>query len=183
MEQVLLVEDVQGIREALKELLEIAGYDVKTAKNGNEGLKAILKYNPSVVICDVYMPELDGFEMLAEMKNYPVSPVFIFLTARVEKQAVIKGMQLGANAYINKPFDHMDLLNTIESQLEKWKMNEVGQEYYLSQDEFESNQPINKTELKDHLSKVHGVTFAERTNEIVKLLTDETSENYQIIAL
>jgi len=160
MEQLLIVEDVKGIREVLQEILEFAGYDVITAKNGKEGLEAILKYNPSVVLCDVYMPELDGFEMLSELNKHPVSPVFIFLTARVEKQAILKGMALGANAYINKPFDHVHLIDTIKSELQ-----------------------LNKADLKNHLSKVRGEDFAEQTTEILELLKDETEENYQIITL
>lgn len=160
MEQLLIVEDVKGIREVLQEILEFAGFDVITAKNGKEGLEAVLKYNPSVVLCDVYMPELDGFEMLSELKKHPVSPVFIFLTARVEKQAVLKGMALGANAYIKKPFDHVQLIETIKSELQ-----------------------LNKTDLKNQLSKVRGEDFAEQTTEILERLKNETEENYQIISL
>ena len=134
MNRLLIVEDEKGIRDTLHEILELGGYDVITASNGKEGLQVILDEKPNIVLCDVYMPELDGFELLAEVKKHlkgGVPPIFIFLTARVEKQAIKQGLDLGAHAYINKPFDHIELLETIKHQLKIVRSSEAAENYVV----------------------------------------------------
>lgn len=119
MERILIIEDERGIRDSLKEILELSGYDVQTARNGKEGYELILIFQPRLVLCDVRMPEMDGFELLEvineQMKKN--APTFIFITAQVEKNARIQGEKLGAVAYINKPFDHLELLKVIDDQV------------------------------------------------------------------
>lgn len=130
MERILIIEDERGIRESLKEILELAGYYVNTAKNGKEGYQCIVDFKPQLVLCDVRMPIMDGFELL-EMINEKMSkstaPNFIFLTAQVEKSAKNIGKELGAVAYINKPFDHIELLTIIKDQI---KSNKNSHVYY-----------------------------------------------------
>lgn len=131
MEYILIVEDEQAIRETLKEILELSGYDVTTSKNGKEGYDAIMENKPDLVLCDVNMPELDGFELLGALNQRmkdEVIPPFIFLTARVETQSVRQGMGLGADDYILKPFDHNQVLDIVRMRLDKRKklMNTEG---------------------------------------------------------
>lgn len=124
MENLLVVEDEQAIRETLKDILELSGYNVMTAKNGKEGYDAIIEYKPDLVLCDVNMPELDGFELLGALNQRmkdEVIPPFIFLTARVETQSMRQGMGLGADDYILKPFDHNQVLEIVRMRLDKRK--------------------------------------------------------------
>ncbi|MFT5821156.1 MAG: two-component system LytT family response regulator [Crocinitomix sp.] len=122
MEQLLIVEDEQGIRETLQDILELAGYEVLTAKNGREGFDTIISKNPDLVLCDVNMPELDGFELLGAINqrlNGGIVPPFIFLTAKVEQKDVRHGMDLGADDYILKPYEYRDVLKTVRLRLDK----------------------------------------------------------------
>ena len=120
MEQILVVEDEQDIRETLQDILELEGYKVLTAKNGREGYNAVMNQNPDLVLCDVNMPELNGFELLEalnkQLSDETMLP-FIFLTARIDKDDFNLGMSLGANDYILKPFDHKDILKAIRQHL------------------------------------------------------------------
>lgn len=135
MADLLIVEDDQNIRETLRDILELAGYNVRVSSNGKEGYKSILTHKPDLVLCDVNMPELDGFELLGainqRMKN-EVMPSFLFLTARTGSQDVRHGMRLGADDYILKPFDHTEVLEIIELRLNKRNqlMGNSGSEHF-----------------------------------------------------
>ena len=122
MAHLLIVEDEKAIRETLQEIFELSGYTVSTAKNGKQGFEAIIELKPDLVLCDVNMPELDGFELLGAINQRlkdEVVPPFIFLTAKVEQSSVRQGMRLGADDYILKPFDHNHVLDIVEMRLKK----------------------------------------------------------------
>ena len=124
MEKILVVEDETHLRESLEEIFSLAGYSVNTAANGKEGFDLIIEDKPDLVVCDVSMPELDGFELLGAINNRlreEVIPPFLFLTAKVESQDIRKGMSLGADDYILKPFDHFNLLEVVRLRLDKRK--------------------------------------------------------------
>lgn len=122
MEQILIVEDDKNIRESLKDIFELSGYQVSTAGNGKLAFAAIMENCPDIVLCDVDMPVLSGFELLQalnqRMKDTAVPP-FLFLTAKVEPGFLRKGMNLGADDYIFKPFDPYDVLNCVRLRLDK----------------------------------------------------------------
>src|SRR5688572_3233603 len=119
--KILLIEDNLEVRENTSEILDLAGYNVVSAPNGKAGVELAQKENPDLIICDIMMPELDGYGVLhilnkkAETSGIP----FIFLTAKTEKTDIRKGMNLGADDYLTKPFDDTDLLNAIEARLQK----------------------------------------------------------------
>lgn len=118
---ILLIEDNLDIRENTEEILKWSGYKVLTAENGKQGLDMALEHKPDLVICDIMMPVLDGFgvlHMLQRNKDLSETP-FIFLTARTERSDFRKGMEMGADDYITKPFNSMDLLNAVETRLKK----------------------------------------------------------------
>lgn len=121
MKKILLVEDNQEVRENTAEILELAGYHVITAENGKIGVDLAKKENPDLIICDVMMPELDGFGVLHVLSKSPQtsSIPFIFLTAKAEKEDMRKGMNLGADDYLTKPFDDLELLDAVEIRLKK----------------------------------------------------------------
>ncbi len=121
MKTLLLIEDNDEIRENTAEILELAQYKVFTAPNGKVGVEMALEKKPDLIICDIMMPVLDGYGVLhaihrnESIKNTP----FIFLTAKTERNDFRKGMELGADDYITKPFDGTELLNAVDSRLKK----------------------------------------------------------------
>jgi len=126
MKKILLIEDNPDVRENTAEILALAGYDVKTAVNGKEGVDLAQKEKPDLIICDIMMPELDGYGVLhiLSKKDETAKTPFIFLTAKTEKTDIRKGMNLGADDYLTKPFDDTDLLNAIEARFRKSAMQQ-----------------------------------------------------------
>ncbi|MGN6804042.1 MAG: response regulator [Ginsengibacter sp.] len=124
MTKILLVEDNDEIRENTTEILEMANYKVASASNGKEGYELAAKEPPDLIICDIMMPVLDGYGLLHLVnKNEKLrSTPFIFLTAKTERGDFRKGMEMGADDYITKPFTDIELLNAIESRLQKAKV-------------------------------------------------------------
>ncbi len=121
MKKILIIEDNFEVRDNLSEILELSNYDVVTAENGKIGVQKALTNTPHLILCDVMMPELDGFGVLKILDQHPATRniPFIFLTAKAEKSDFRKGMNLGADDYITKPFDDVELLEAIERRLEK----------------------------------------------------------------
>ncbi len=121
MKKILIIEDNFEVRDNLAEILELSGYDVTTAENGKIGVAKALEVCPELILCDVMMPELDGFGVLRILGKNPITThiPFIFLTAKAEKTDFRKGMNLGADDYITKPFDDAELLEAIEMRLKK----------------------------------------------------------------
>jgi CRP-like cAMP-binding protein/ActR/RegA family two-component response regulator len=124
MKKILLIEDDTIMRENTAEILELASYQVTTAPNGKIGSTLAKELRPDLIVCDIMMPELDGYGVLHILSKDPktASIPFIFLTAKAEKSEVRKGMNLGADDYLTKPFEDTELLNTIESRLKKAEM-------------------------------------------------------------
>ena len=121
--KVLIIEDNADIRENVVEILELAEYVVYSADNGKTGIELALYNMPDIILCDIMMPELDGYGVLYILNKNPqmAGIPFIFLTAKAERLDLRKGIELGADDYLIKPFDDMDLLNAIESRLKKRK--------------------------------------------------------------
>jgi len=121
MKKILLIEDNKDVRENTAEILSLAQYNVITAVNGKEGVEIAQKEKPDLIICDIMMPVLDGHGALHLLsKNEETSGIpFIFLTAKAERSDFRKGMEMGADDYLTKPFDDVELLNAIESRLRK----------------------------------------------------------------
>lgn len=120
-QHVLLIEDNNEIRENTAEILELANYKVSTAENGKIGVELALKEKPDLIICDIMMPVLDGYGVLHLLNKNPdlASIPFIFLTAKAERSDFRRGMEMGADDYITKPFTDIELLNAIDSRLKK----------------------------------------------------------------
>ena len=126
MKTILLIEDDMALRENTEELLELSGYSVLTASNGKLGIQAAKENLPDIVICDIMMPEVDGYGVLENLsadKNTKHIP-FIFLSAKTEHKEIRMGMDMGADDYLTKPFEEEDLLSAIESRLAKAQLLE-----------------------------------------------------------
>ena len=127
MKKILVIEDEHDIRDSIQEIIEMAGYEAMPAKNGAAGLMELMHHHYDLIICDIMMPEMDGFSLLATLKKDPafVTP-FIFLTAKVQASDLRSGMNLGADDYLHKPFKSKDLLAAIEARLAKQeKLNQL----------------------------------------------------------
>jgi DNA-binding response OmpR family regulator len=124
MIKIVLIEDNKDIRENTAEILQLANYKIFTARNGKDGIELVQKEKPDLIICDIMMPVLDGFGVLHLLsKNEDTASIpFIFLTAKAERTDFRKGMEMGADDYVTKPFDDIELLNAIESRLKKTQL-------------------------------------------------------------
>jgi CRP-like cAMP-binding protein/AmiR/NasT family two-component response regulator len=160
--KILIIEDNDDIRENVIEILELAGYSVAAAGNGKAGVELAFKDVPDLILCDIMMPEMDGYGVLYLLSKRPetVAVPFIFLTAKAEHFDRRKGMELGADDYLTKPFDDMELLNAIESRLKK----KAGQQAYYSKSLDRLDALVVK---QDGLAALHHI-IEERKARLVK---------------
>lgn len=128
MKTILLIEDNADMRENTAEILELAGYRVQKAENGRRGVEEARKEIPDLVLCDIMMPELDGYGVLHLLGKNPATAEvpFIFLSAKAERGDVRRGMELGADDYLTKPFEESELLNAIEGRLKRSELFRKG---------------------------------------------------------
>ena len=119
MYKILVVEDTLAVREEIYDILLLEGYNVFQAKNGLEGYKMAVQENPHLIISDILMPELNGFEMFEKLqKDLKTRHIpLIFLSAKGEKEDVIFGMKLGADDYLTKPIKVNDLVNAAKNKI------------------------------------------------------------------
>ncbi len=159
MKNILIIEDNLEVRENIAEILELAGYKVFTAENGKVGVEVAMDEKPDLIVCDIMMPVLDGYGVLHLLSKNPETAVipFIFLTAKAEKSDYQKGMEMGADGYIAKPFDDTELLNAIETRLKKTEILKKS----FSHDQ---------SGLNDFIATVN-------SNSNIKLLSD----NYEVV--
>ncbi|WP_332368236.1 response regulator [Spirosoma telluris] len=118
---ILVIEDDKQIRENLSEMLTLHGFEIQTAANGREGISQALLHPPELILCDIMMPEVDGYQVLKVVRgNRLIANVpFIFLTAKTDPVDIRRGMNHGADDYLTKPFTLQNLLHTIESRLQR----------------------------------------------------------------
>ncbi|MEP7267828.1 MAG: response regulator [Saprospiraceae bacterium] len=122
MKKLLLIEDQDDLRENTEEILQLASYQVFSAKDGKQGVELAIKEKPDLILCDIMMPVLDGYGVLNMIQNIPelVHVPFIFLSAKSDRTDLRKGMDLGADDYITKPFNGTELLSAIDRRLKKY---------------------------------------------------------------
>ena len=121
MKTILIIEDNIDIRESCMEILELSGYKVLQADNGKSGLNLAFQHQPDLILCDIMIPEIDGYGVLYLLnKNDNTADIpFIFLTGKNDIIDFRKGMEMGADDYLTKPFDNIDLLHAIETRINK----------------------------------------------------------------
>lgn len=139
MKKILVIEDERTIRENILELLEAEDFDAMAVENGIKGIELAKQSQPDLIICDVMMPELDGYGVLKELRNDPSTAMipFIFLTALADKTDTRRGMELGADDYLTKPCTPEELLKAIATRLEK--QNAINQQQSQKLDELRGN--------------------------------------------
>jgi CRP-like cAMP-binding protein len=180
--KILIIEDNKDIRESSVEILVLAGYDVLEADNGKIGVELAQQHLPDMILCDIMMPELDGYGVLYLLsKNRETSNIpFIFLTAKAERADMRKGMEMGADDYLTKPFDDMELLNTIESRFHKKDKIEA---FYSKS--FESLQLLtNQNQGLDELKKIIADRKVKqvRKKQIIYYESDNVTGIYLILS-
>jgi two-component system, sensor histidine kinase and response regulator len=141
--KILVIEDELNVRENLVELLEAEDFEVFSAKNGFEGISLAQEHRPELILCDITMPELDGYDVLNNLRQDPeiaITP-FIFLTAKAAADEIRQGMNLGADDYLTKPFSRQELLTAIQARLSKQNihtqntdtlLNNIGERFSYS---------------------------------------------------
>ncbi|HTE00097.1 MAG TPA: response regulator [Mucilaginibacter sp.] len=180
--KVLIIEDNSDIRENVVEILELAGYAVFEADNGKAGVDLALKNLPDIILCDIMMPELDGYGVIYLLNKNPDTAAipFIFLTAKAEKIDLRKGMEMGADDYLTKPFDDIELLNAIETRLKK---KEIQHNFYSKSLERLDNL-VNKNdglgELKRIISERKSRQF--KKNQVIYYEGDKGNGLYLVIS-
>lgn len=179
--KVLIIEDNTDIRENIVEILELAGYTVFAAANGKAGVDMAIKNIPDIILCDIMMPELDGYGVLYMLSKHPeLSAVpFIFLTAKAERIDLRKGMEMGADDYLTKPFDDMELLSSIESRLKK----KAAQQSFYSKPLDQLNTLIGKNEGLAELKKTINERKARqfKKNQVIYYEGDKSNGLFLVI--
>lgn len=165
--KVLVIEDNDDMRDNICEIIELAGYQVTSAEGGKKGVEKARTENPDVILCDVMMPDMDGYEVLFLLsKNAKTASIpFIFLTAKSEKNDFRKGMNLGADDYLTKPFEEMDLLRAIEMRLSKSEKIQKDytsdfdgvMEFFTNAKAFENLSKISNDIREKHYSKKESI--------------------------
>lgn len=119
MATLLVIEDEAPLRANLVRILSAEGYTVLAAADGEEGIRRVREGKPDLVICDILMPLVDGFGVLASLRSRPETAElpFIFLTASADKENLARGLRSGANEYVTKPFKIVDLLAAVRRRL------------------------------------------------------------------
>lgn len=177
MKKILVIEDDRLVRTNIKTLLEEEGYKVFTTSEGEEGLSLTKEIQPDIIICDVMMEGISGYEVLKKLSEDPITAIipFIFLTARVEKEDMRMGMELGADDYIFKPFEAETLLRAIQIRLNKYERirAEFVEKPVLEDGEDKENVQPGKIGYEDKvLLKVNNEMIFVKAGDI-KLITAE----------
>lgn len=148
---ILVIEDEKALRENISEIIAHYGFRVISTPTGEEGLTMALEYIPDIIICDIMLPGIDGFEVFARIKQLPQlsSTAFMFLTAKSTRSDTRIGMNMGADDYLTKPFTKEELVNSIRARLEKLSKKNKHQ---LEKDEL----------IEATLEKMTSLTKAER---------------------
>ncbi len=181
MKKILLVEDDTTLRENIAELLELSGYDVSSASNGKMAVDMARKEPPDLVLCDIMMPEMDGYGVLETLSSYENTRYipFIFISAKTEKQDVRKGMNLGADDYLTKPFEEEELISAIACRLEKAEhMEAVLAEHPKRQ--HHDNEIRSLNELKNFFDD-QGQLFSFKKDETIYSKGDHSNMVYLIL--
>ncbi len=137
MKKILVIEDEPAVRANILELLEAEDFNTVGAENGFIGAMWAQEHLPDLIICDVMMPEVDGYEVLSALRQVPATATipFIFLTAMVDKADIRQGMNLGADDYLTKPFTRAELLGAVTSRFSKQEV--VMQQYQTERERAE----------------------------------------------
>jgi DNA-binding response OmpR family regulator/DNA-binding CsgD family transcriptional regulator len=172
MASVLIIEDEQDILENIAEILNFQSYVTFTANNGRQGINIALEKKPDLILCDILMPMINGYDVLQKIREHDeMSHIpFIFITALSERENFRKGMTIGADDYLSKPFTHDELTNAVSSLLHKQQTRETYFRKQLTQIEQESGQRLLTLEVEN----------AEKNEQIRKIKKQNETLNEKL---
>lgn len=170
MESVLVVEDDPNIARGLEKSLQFEGFSVRVAHDGQLGLELALDRTPDVILLDVMLPRLNGFEVLRELRRLSIDVPVVMLTAKGEEYDVVRGLDLGADDYVTKPFALSELMARLRAVLRRKNQNESR----TQQVSFGEVQ----VDFLRHTVTVHGtpVAFTAREMSLLKLFVEREGE-------
>lgn len=176
--KILIIEDEVQLARNISILLKAENYDVNIASNGKAGLESVLSWRPDLIICDIMMPGIDGYTVFSTLQINPVTAVipFIFLTAKVERNDWRKGMELGADDYLFKPFSSEELIKAVEIRLKKFQKVKA---YVLAEDTGMSEKDLPKKYSSEDkiLLKLHNTSVLVLVEEIKCILSENQYSN------
>jgi len=191
MNKILVVEDDKMIRESLSEILGLSEYETRSAENGKVGLAEALTFRPNLIICDVSMPEMDGYEFIRVIRSVPQfrEVPFIFLTAMASPNHFRRGMDLGADDFLSKPFCPDDLLGVIKRKLDRFQKmrqerEEIERKLQRAIEKVEGLQFFNSHRLRGPISNILGMlqqSDAFNQQELIHLLQIEAEKVDQVL--
>ncbi|MGB8699620.1 MAG: response regulator, partial [Thermosynechococcaceae cyanobacterium] len=168
MNTILVIEDQLDVRENIIELLQAENFNTLEAENGFEGIQLVQQTHPDLVLCDITMPELCGYDVLTMLRKNPETALipFIFLTAKVEMTNIRQGMNLGADDYLTKPFTRVELLQTIKTRLSKHKVFEKHTEdqFFSLQQSISYSIPVKILDPLLEIKKISEILIQDSTS-------------------
>jgi DNA-binding response OmpR family regulator len=195
MTKILIVEDEKEIRENIAQILQLNDYETISADNGKTALELAIKYLPDLIVSDIMMPYMDGYEFLENLRKIPKTSIIpcILVTAKVEKKDIRQGMELGADDYLTKPFTPEELLNSVTSRLARHQLIQEKFDVQLEQNQEiiskikqnvnEKNKKLktheNLINLKDDILEKLIINLSNPLNNIniaIKMLKESDSE-------
>lgn len=183
MTKILVIENEESIRENIVELLELEDFETLSAENGKIGVEIAQQFHPDLILCDVMMPELDGYGVIEQLRKKPETMMipFIFLTAKADKLDIRMGMDMGADDYLTKPFTPVELLNAITTRLKKQATVQKLSQQQL--DELRSN--ITHSLPHELRTPLNGILASTEflLSELDSMDTDEIREMVEQISL
>lgn len=183
--KILLIEDDKTVRENTAELLELASYEVETASNGRIGVEKAPVFLPDVVVCDIMMPEMDGYQVLEHLsknKTLKTTP-FIFLSAKTDHKDIRRGMNLGADDYLTKPFEEDELTDAIESRLAKADIlssKAVDQKSNPSMQSFEALKEVFRNEKQKNYEAGEDIFKSGQASNSIYLIDKGVVKTYKL---
>ncbi|MBN1679597.1 MAG: response regulator [Anaerolineae bacterium] len=176
MTKILVIEDEEAVRENIMEVLDWEGYETLGAQNGVVGIEQAQTHKPDLIICDISMPGMNGYDVLAKVRSLPAIAItpFIFLTARIDRTFMRHGMELGADDYLTKPFSTAELLSAITARLARQKLTSDE----MAKDFDEARRELVRMiahELRTPLVSIEMATdmITDRINEISRVQLNE----------
>lgn len=155
--KILLIEDDEPLQSTIRDVLEAHDFRVDVAGNGMAGIEKALSTQPDVIICDVMMPEMNGYQVVQEIRKHAELDLvpFIFLTAKPTYQDMRRGMNLGADDYLVKPFRNQDLIKVIQIRLQKnERLKRAFFRYYQTLEQYVY---MNSHDVRSPLSNILGL--------------------------
>ena len=174
--RVLLVEDEDTLAMIIKDTLEVQGFDIETAADGEEGLEEFFASKPDVLVADVMMPKMDGFEMVRRIRKTDALTPVLFLTARSAVSDVVEGFELGANDYLKKPFGIQELIVRVRALAQRMTMlkpqeNAVQEENHVKVGQYTLNPT---TQQLDYAGM--SIELSHRESELLRILAENSNQ-------